>query len=56
MDEDWTTAVTRQVGARLRRALEIETATITPLMAERLEQLRLAEERLLSATEMKAAE
>jgi hypothetical protein len=54
MDEEWTTIVTRQIGARLRRALDIDAAAITPLMAERLEQLRRAEERLrMSAAEMK---
>ena len=57
MDEEWTTSVTRQSGDWLRRALDIDTSAITPLMAERLEQLRRAEERLrMGVTKVKVAE
>ncbi len=49
MDEDWTTTVTRHIGARLQRALETDVLAITPLMADKLEQLRLAEIRLENA-------
>ncbi len=57
MDEEWTTSVTRQIGDKLRRVLDIDASTITPLMAERLEQLRRAEERLrMGVTKVKVAE
>lgn len=57
MDEEWTTSVTRQIGDRLRRVLDIDASAITPLMAERLEQLRRAEQRLpMGVTKVKVAE
>lgn len=59
MDEEWTRIVTQQIGARLKRALDIDAAAITPLMADSLERLRLAEEGLLSgppAQEIEPAE